>query len=69
MVWYNPNKHRLYCAVVNPGVIDVIDTNKMTLVEEIHTEEGAHTIAFDNIRQQLYAFLPHSCRVAVYNET
>jgi DNA-binding beta-propeller fold protein YncE len=69
VVWYNTNKHRLYCAVGNPGVIDVIDTNKMTLVEEIHIEEGVHTFAFDNIRQQLYAFLPHSCRVAVYNET
>jgi DNA-binding beta-propeller fold protein YncE len=67
VVWYNPNKRYLYCAY--PGVIDVIDTDKMTLAEEIHTEQGAHTFAFDNIRQQLYAFLPHSCRVAVYKET
>lgn len=69
VIWYNPNKHYLYCAIGKPGIIDVIDTNKITLAEEIHTEEGAHTFAFDNSRQQLYAFLPHSCRVAVYNET
>jgi DNA-binding beta-propeller fold protein YncE len=68
VVWYNPNKRRLYCAIGNPGVIDVIDTDRTTLAEEIHTEEGAHTFAFDNVRQQLYAFLPHSCRVAVYKE-
>ena len=57
------------CAIGKPGVIDVIDIHKMTLVEEIHTEEGAHTFAFDNARQRLYAFLPHSCRAAVYKET
>ena len=68
VVWYNPNRHYLYCAIGNPGVIDVIDTDKMALAEEIHTEEGAHTFAFDNVRQQLYAFLPHSCRVVVYKE-
>ena len=69
VVWYNHNKHYLYCAIGKPGIIDVIDTNKMTLAEEIYTEEGAHTFAFDNSRQQLIAFLPHSCRVAVYRET
>jgi DNA-binding beta-propeller fold protein YncE len=69
VAWYNSNKDRLYCAIGKPGVIDVIDTSKMTLTEEIHTEEGAHTFAFDNTRQQLYAFLPHSCRAAIYKET
>lgn len=43
VVWYNSKKRRLYCAIGNPGVIDVIDTNKMTLAEEIHTEEGTHS--------------------------
>jgi hypothetical protein len=47
----------------------VIDIYKMTLVEEIPTEEGAHTFAFDNAHQRLYAFLPLSCRAAVYKET
>jgi DNA-binding beta-propeller fold protein YncE len=69
VVWYNPNKGRLYCAIGKPGTIDMIDARTMTLAEEIHTEEGAHTFAFDNTRQRLYAFLPHSCRVAVYKET
>lgn len=68
VVWYNPNKNKLYCAIGNPGVIDVIDTNKMSLIEEVHTEQGTHTFAFDNYRQQLCAFLPNSCRAVIYNE-
>ena len=69
VIWYNPNKSRLYCAIGKPGVINVIDTRTITLVEEVHTEEDTHTFAFDSNRQQLYAFLPHSCRAAVYKET
>ncbi|MGA9169377.1 MAG: hypothetical protein WBZ20_04440, partial [Nitrososphaeraceae archaeon] len=66
VIWNNQNKGRLYCAIGKPGVIDVIDTHTMTLAEEIHTEEGAHTFAFDSTRQLLYAFLPDSCCAAVY---
>ena len=69
VVWLNANKHRFYCAVGNPGVIEVIDTRKMVVDERVKTEEGAHTFTFDRIRQRLYAFLPNSCRVAVYQET
>jgi DNA-binding beta-propeller fold protein YncE len=65
----NQNKGLLYCAIGKPSVIDVICTDTMTLVEEIHTEEDAHTFVFDNTRQLLYSFLPDSCRAAVYNET
>lgn len=36
--------------------------------EQIITEPGAHTTAFDVQRQRLYVFLP-SCRVAVYEES
>ncbi len=68
VIWYNTIRQRLYCAVGKPGVIDVIDTQSLVLDEEIKTEEGAHTFAFDNIRQLLYAFLPQSCRVAIYEE-
>ena len=64
VIWNNQNKGRLYCAIGKPGVIDVIDTHTMTLVEVIHTEEDAHTFAFDNTRQLLYSFLPDSCRAA-----
>lgn len=68
VLWYNTRRSRLYCAVGNPGVIEVIDTKSMAIVEKITTEEDAHTLTFDQLRQRLYAFLPHSCSVQVYEE-
>jgi DNA-binding beta-propeller fold protein YncE len=68
VLWYNTHHSRLYCAVDNPGVIEVIDTKSMDIVEKIATEEDAHTLTFDQLRQRLYSFLPHSCSVQVYKE-
>jgi DNA-binding beta-propeller fold protein YncE len=68
-IWYNARHERLYVAIEAPGVVDVINTQTMTLEEEVVTERGAHTTAFDPDRQRLYVFLPATCRVALYNET
>ena len=68
VIWLNINRHRLYCAIGKPGVIEVIDTEKLVVDERVNTEEGVHTFAFDNKRQRLYAFLPRSCRAAIYEE-
>jgi len=67
-IWYNPKRGRLYVAIGQPGLIDVIDTHALTRVEQVTTEEGAHTTAFDRDRQQLYAFLPKTCSAAIYEE-
>jgi len=67
-IWYNPERSRLYVAIGDPGVVDVIHTGDMALAEEVPTEAGAHTTAFDRTRQLLYVFLPKSCRAAVYEE-
>lgn len=69
VVWLNADRHRLYCAIGRPGVIEVIDTKKLIVAEKIITEEGAHTFTFDRKRQKLYAFLPKSCQASVYKET
>jgi len=45
-----------------------VNTHSMTVEEQIPTEVGAHTTAYDALRQRLYVFLP-SCRVAVYEES
>jgi hypothetical protein len=50
-------------------IFAVIDTATMTHRQQIVTETGAHTIAFDVARQQLAVFLPDSCRVALHRET
>ncbi len=68
-IWYYPDRARLYVAVGRPGVVDVVDTRDMAVVQEVPTELGAHTTAFDRLRRLLYAFLPNSCQAAVYKET
>ena len=68
-IWYNPDRSRLYVAIGQPGVVDVIETEDMRLAEELPTERGAHTTAFDRPRQFFYVFLPNSCRADVYEET
>jgi len=66
-IWHNHQAARLYVAIEEPGVIDVLNTRTMAVDEQIFTEVGAHTTAYDAMRQRLYVFLP-SCRVAVYEE-
>jgi hypothetical protein len=66
-IWCDPEHSRLYVSIGRPEIIDAIDTAVMARVERVGTEEGAHTSAFDRRRQRLYAFLPRSCRAAVYD--
>jgi DNA-binding beta-propeller fold protein YncE len=47
VVWFNPDGRRLYVAIGNPGVIQVIDVQRLGVVEEVTSEAGAHTTAFD----------------------
>lgn len=68
VLWFNPVHHRLYVAIGKPGLVEVIDSRSLRLIEQLPTEEGAHTTAFDRARQRLYVFLPHSCRAAIYEE-
>ncbi len=67
-IWHNHRLSRLYVAIGDPGVIDVVNTQSVTVEEQIQTEVGAHTTAYDAKLQRLYVFLP-SCRVAVYEES
>jgi DNA-binding beta-propeller fold protein YncE len=68
-VWFSAAAHSLYVAIGKPGLIEVIDTNALSVVQQVVTEEGAHTTAFDAKRRRLYVFLPESCHAAVYEET
>jgi len=67
-IWYNAERRLLYVAIGEPGLVDVIDTATMTRSEQVITEPGADTTAFDHTRQQLAVFLPGSCQVALYSE-
>jgi DNA-binding beta-propeller fold protein YncE len=67
-IWYSSATERLYVAIGQPGVIDVVDGRALEVVEQLTTEEGAHTTAFDSQRQRLYVFLPRRCEAVVYEE-
>jgi hypothetical protein len=45
------------------------DAIEFVVDEQIKTEEGAHTMAFDQARLHLYVFLPKSCHASVYEES
>jgi DNA-binding beta-propeller fold protein YncE len=66
VIFFNPSRKRLYVAVGDPGVIDVFDTELFTRLETVATEKGAHTLAFDAGRNQVYAFLPQTHRAQVF---
>lgn len=66
VVFLNPQFRRLYVAIGDPGVIDVIDIDSMRRLEVVPTEAGAHTLAIDRKRHKIYAFLPRSHRAAVF---
>ena len=66
VIFLHPESRRLYVAIGNPGVIDVIDIDKLRCEEVVPTERGAHTLAIDRKRHKIYAFLPRSHRAAVF---
>jgi DNA-binding beta-propeller fold protein YncE len=65
-IWFNPVSNPVYLAIGNPGAVQVVDTRDLALVETVETGPGAHTMALDVSRQQLYVFRPSTCSVLVY---
>lgn len=68
VVFHNPALGRVYVAIGEPGVIEVFDTAPLRRRETVATEAGAHTLSFDAARGIVCAFLPGSCRAAVYED-
>jgi DNA-binding beta-propeller fold protein YncE len=68
VVFFNPKRQRLYVAIGDPGVIEVLETTPLRRREVVATERGAHTLAFDPSSETLYAFLPDTHRAAVYRD-
>jgi DNA-binding beta-propeller fold protein YncE len=69
VIFLHSEFRRLYVAVGDPGVIDVVDIGTMRREEVVPTEAGAHTLALDRRRSKIYAFLPQSHRAAVFHDT
>jgi len=68
VVFLNPALSRLYVAIGDPGVIDVIDVATWRRDEVVPTERGAHTIALDEATNRVYAFLPDTHRALVLQD-
>ena len=66
VIFLNAELSRLYVAIGDPGVIDVIDVARWKCVEVVPTEVGAHTIGLDETRHCVYAFLPETHRAQVF---
>ena len=66
VVFFDRMRGRLYVAVGDPGVIDVLDTRTLQKLGSVATEAGAHTFALAPSGDQVYAFLPRSHRAAIY---
>jgi DNA-binding beta-propeller fold protein YncE len=68
-IFYSPTQGRLYMAIEEHGTIEVFDTVLMASLGTIETEPGATHFAFDRVRHKIYALLPESRRVAVYEDS
>lgn len=68
VVMHDQERKRLYVAIGEPGLVCSFDSERLEQVEEIETEEGAHTIGWDPVGRTLYAFCPGSGGAAVYEE-
>ena len=68
VICLNRARGRLYVAIGDPGVIDVVDVSSWRHAETVKTAPGAHTIAFDPGSDRVYAFLPDSHRASVHHD-
>jgi DNA-binding beta-propeller fold protein YncE len=66
VVFFNAALGRVYVAIGDPGVIEVFGTAPFRRRETVATEAGAHTLAFDPVRNLVCAFLPATHRASLY---
>ncbi len=60
VLWLNARRSRLYCAVGEPGCVDVFDLNPVRRLASVPTAAGAHTLTVDERRNEVHVFLPGS---------
>ena len=68
VVMHDPERHRLYVAIGEPGVVCSFDSDELSHLETVETEPGAHTICWDPDGDRLYVFCPTSCGAAVFED-
>jgi hypothetical protein len=68
VVMHDPDLHRLYVAIGDPGVVCSFDSTRLAPVETVETEAGAHTTGWDPDDRCLYVFCPGSGGAVVFEE-
>ncbi len=68
VVWHAGVRPFLYVAIGTPGVVTVIDTDRLVEVETIETAPGAHTLGWDPRTRRLYVFAPDRGAALVFEE-
>jgi DNA-binding beta-propeller fold protein YncE len=68
VVFFNSGRRRLYVAIGDPGVIEVLENQPLRRRQVVTTEPGAHTTAFAPVSETLYVFLPQTHRAAVFRD-
>lgn len=66
VLFANTTRRHLYAAIGDPGVIEVFDLDTMALLQTVQTGVGARTMAFDAVRNKVYALLPQPHSIAVF---
>jgi len=68
VLWLNPRKGRLFCAVGDPGRIHVFDVAPCRPLEVVSTALGAGTLTVDPLRGEIHSFLPESHEDLVFRD-
>ena len=69
VVMHDERRKLLFVAIGSPGVVMTFDTDRLEEVATVETEEGAHTIGWDQTSGHLYAFAPKRGGALVFRET
>jgi sugar lactone lactonase YvrE len=68
VVMHDPDRHRLYLAIGEPGVVCSFDSERLEALETVATEQDAHTIGWDPDGRCLYVFCPASGGAMVFKD-
>jgi hypothetical protein len=68
VILLDPGFGRLYVAIGDPGLLEVIDVASQRRLELVATERGAKTFGLDPTEHRLFVFCPASHRAAVYRD-
>lgn len=68
VLWVNRNLGHLYCAIGEPGIVDVFRLAGVDRTDRVATALGTHTLTVDPRRNELHVFAPGSHEDLVLSE-